>query len=97
MTYWAVAAAELRAEMARKRVTGTELASVLGISQAAVSRRTVGDLPMDMNELQKITARLGLTVGAFVQRVDEAFEAASRRPGSSSEFSHSGLTVSAAA
>lgn len=42
---------ELRAHMARKKKTGVELASVLQISQQAASRRMLGEVSLDLDEL----------------------------------------------
>lgn len=51
-----VAASEVRAELARQRKTSQALARALGISPQAMSRRTTGDLPFDIDELE-IAAR----------------------------------------
>ena len=47
----AVIASNVRAEMARKRKRGTELAALLGISQAAASRRLTGETSLDVGEV----------------------------------------------
>lgn len=52
--------------------TGTkqaDLAEVLGLSQAAVSRRLNGEIPFDVTELEKVAERLGTTAAALVEDV----------------------------
>lgn len=52
---WAESLAEeVRAVMARKRRRGTELGSVLGLSQSAASRRMSGETPLSVDELLAI-------------------------------------------
>lgn len=50
----------VRAEMARRGVSQTELAKQLGISQAAVSARLRGHTPFDVNELARIAVVLSV-------------------------------------
>ena len=52
-------AATVRAEVARRRVTQGALAEVLGMSQAAVSRRLSGAVAFDVEELSVVAAHLG--------------------------------------
>lgn len=63
-------AQEVRAEMARQRVSQTALAALLDTSQAAVSRRLRGQVPFDIIELEVIAARLGVPVAQFVAPLD---------------------------
>lgn len=59
-------AANVRAEMARHRVTQTQIAAALGFSQAAVSRRLRGSVPFDVTELAVVAGLLRLPVTALV-------------------------------
>lgn len=63
-------AAEVRAELARRKVSQTQIAMLLGISQAGVSRRLLGQTPMDVNEIAAIAEFLDIPVAAlFPERV----------------------------
>ena len=55
-------AANVRAEMARKRITQTKLADSLGCSQGAISRRLLGRVPFDLNELERVAGQLGVKI-----------------------------------
>lgn len=55
-------AAELRAEMARQKRTGIELATVLKCSQQSASRRLNGGQGLDLDELPVIAEWLGVSV-----------------------------------
>ncbi len=59
-------AAQLRSELARHQVSGVELAGRLGVSQPYVSRRLSGNVPLDLDDLQRIAGVLGVTVGDLV-------------------------------
>jgi transcriptional regulator with XRE-family HTH domain len=52
-------AAAIRAEMAVQRRSQVELAELLGLSQAGISRRMLGQTPIDVNELLAIAGFLG--------------------------------------
>lgn len=54
-------AAELRAHLARQRLSGRALAKMLGENQTWVSRRLAGHVPLDTDDLQRIAEALGLT------------------------------------
>lgn len=56
----AATGANVRAEMARKGLSQTALAELLGISQTAVSKRLRGDTPWDINELIRAADTLGV-------------------------------------
>lgn len=64
-------AGEIRAEMARRRISGRSLASELGVSQAWMSGRLSGATPIDLNDLELIAQGIGV----------EAVELLSRAPG----------------
>ena len=66
MSSHAVIAANLRAEMARQRKTGKELALVLSVSQASASRRTTGETPLDVDELCSVAAWLDVPFSALL-------------------------------
>lgn len=57
-----VIAGEFRAEMARKRITGTTLATVLGWKQQYLSRRLTGLVPMHVGEMVKIADYLEIPI-----------------------------------
>lgn len=51
-------AAEIRAEMARQRMSQATLAELLQTSQPTVSRRLSGELPFDLAQLEQIATVL---------------------------------------
>lgn len=53
-------AANIRAEMARRRATQGALAAALGVTQQAVSRRLRGDVEFTVTELQIVAETLGV-------------------------------------
>lgn len=55
-------AAELRAEMARQKRTGVELAAVLNCSQQSASRRLNGGQGLDLDDLPAIAEWLEIDV-----------------------------------
>lgn len=59
----------IRAEMARRRLSQTELAGVLGISQTAVSRRLSGDTRFSVDELLKVAGWLGVPAASLLPEV----------------------------
>lgn len=60
---WAqLLAAEVRAACARKRITQVKLARAMGMSQPALSRRWVGELPFDTDQLFKIAKLIDVSV-----------------------------------
>jgi hypothetical protein len=61
---------EVRAEMARSRVTGTTLAQSVGMSNATLSRRLSGAIPFNLDELSAVATRLGLTVTELLARAE---------------------------
>lgn len=60
-------AAEIRAELARRRIRQAKLAALLGISQVSVSRRLSGETPFDINELVKVAEFLGIPVSDILK------------------------------
>lgn len=55
-------AAHLRAEFARRKIPNTQIAERLGITQTAVSRRMLGQTPIDVPELYELADLLGMPV-----------------------------------
>lgn len=73
----AAVAAEIRAEMARQRMTQTALADALKVSHAYVYRRLSGDTPaaltpLTLVDVSRIADALGVTVAALVRVADLA-------------------------
>lgn len=65
-------AAEIRAEMARQRKTGIELAACLDVSQQSASRRLAAETNFDLDELEKVVSWLGIPVGELMERTRAA-------------------------
>lgn len=59
-------AMEVRVAMARNQCSQAKVATVLGLSQQAVSRRLKGDLPFDVVELYKLADYFGVPVTSFL-------------------------------
>lgn len=59
-------AEEVRALLARRRLSQSKLAAALGLSQAAVSRRLSGEVPFDVNELAATARYLDVPLGQLV-------------------------------
>jgi transcriptional regulator with XRE-family HTH domain len=59
-------AGAVRAELARRRVSGRDLARKLGWSPSATARRLSGEKPFDINELQQIASVLDVPVSLLV-------------------------------
>ena len=68
-------ASEIRAEMARKGISQSNLAVSLGESQSWLSRRTntgPGRTPLDLNDLERIAAALEVTANDLIVRATGA-------------------------
>ena len=67
-------AANVRAELARRRLTGSDLAKAIGLTQGSLSRRTTGVQPFSIDELHDVADFLGVSVvdllGHEPQRLD---------------------------
>lgn len=59
-------AGEVRALLARRRISGKQLAAHLGISQFAVSRRLRGETPFSIDELSCAAEFLGVPVEQLI-------------------------------
>ena len=62
LTYGELVAAEVRAQAARKRITGAKLAAALDMSAMSMSRRITGRQPFDIDELADVARVLGVRV-----------------------------------
>ena len=58
---------EFRAMLARKEISATEIAKVLGIDKATLSRKISGQSDFYRNEIEKICQILGLTPNETMQ------------------------------
>lgn len=58
--------ANIRAEMARRGLTGKDMADAIGCSPMSFSRRMSGATPLRVDELQAIADALGLPVTALL-------------------------------
>lgn len=61
-------AEEIRAMMARRRISGRQLAQKLGVSPSWVSYRLTGAQPIDLNDLQQIAQALDVIVLRLLPR-----------------------------
>ena len=61
-TFADAVAANVRAEMARVRLTQLEVAHALGVPQSVISDRARGRTPWQLNELETVARLLGTTV-----------------------------------
>lgn len=59
-------AGEIRAEMARQRLSQTDLANRLGISQARLSRSLNGKVPLTIDFIQDVADALGVPFSALL-------------------------------
>jgi transcriptional regulator with XRE-family HTH domain len=59
-------AGEVRAELARQRRSASWLARETDMGQTAVSRRLIGDVPLDLDDLERFAAALNVPVTQFV-------------------------------
>lgn len=65
-------AAEVRAEMARQRMSQSRLAELLGVAQQTISRRIVGEVPFDVSELARVAELLNVPMTQFLGSVERA-------------------------
>jgi len=65
-------AAEVRAEMARQKRTGGELAEVLGITAHTAGRRLNGSIPFNVVEFDTTARWLGVDSAELMKRAERA-------------------------
>lgn len=61
-------AASIRAELARQRKSGSALARHLGVPQSSVSRRLLGHVPFDVDQIAATAEFLGVPMSALLPR-----------------------------
>jgi len=83
-------AEEIRVVMTRRRYSGARLAKELGVSAAWVSYRLTGTQPIDLNDLERIAAALGVKVADLFPRADREVTVTSRHPVHISHIDRSG-------
>jgi len=66
------AAEEIRALMGRRDINKSELARRLGVSDMWVGRRLRGDLPLALDDLERIASALGVSVDDLIPRTGTA-------------------------
>jgi transcriptional regulator with XRE-family HTH domain len=59
-------AAVVRAELARRKIRGGDLAVVLGLSRTTMWRRLNGEHPFDVDELTAVAKHLGLSTAELL-------------------------------
>lgn len=77
MTYSQTLAAEIRAEAARRRVTGRELSRYLadngnGLSHGSIARMLRGERPWDVDSLSLVARRLDVSIVDLIARAGDA-------------------------
>ena len=65
-TFTETVAEELRVQLARRRMTGRELARQLGVSGQWISQRTRGQVALSTDDIERIAVVLGLTPQQFM-------------------------------
>jgi len=65
-----VVAAEVRAAMARQRVSGSKLAGRLGIAQQSLSARLIGRVAITIDDLADIAEALDVELSSLVAPLD---------------------------
>lgn len=61
-------AEEIRALLARKRVSASKLARLMGVTQPYISRRLTGETALDVDDLDRIARALEVTVVDLLPR-----------------------------
>lgn len=68
----AAVAARVRGRMAELDINQQEMARLLGISQAAISRRLSADVTFDVAELDVVAKHLGVSIRYFLEAAEAA-------------------------
>lgn len=63
-------AEEIRVTLARRRLSATELARRMGVSQSYLARRMTGAQPFDLDDLDRIADALGVSVRQLLPGTD---------------------------
>lgn len=63
------AAANVRAEVARRNITQVQIAAALGLPQSGVSRRMKGTVPFSLDELSAMAALLDVPLSDLLDGV----------------------------
>jgi transcriptional regulator with XRE-family HTH domain len=66
-TFGDAVAAEVRAIMARRRITGESVAAHVGKSRGYVSRRLIGETCFDVDDLDAVATALGVPLEAILE------------------------------
>jgi transcriptional regulator with XRE-family HTH domain len=64
-------AGAVRAELARRRLSGRDLAAALGWSERTLRRRLGGDLPFTVDELLAVAKFLEIPVAELLPRAEQ--------------------------
>jgi len=59
-------ATAIRIEMARRQISQSRLAEMAGMRQAVLSRRMTGETAFDLDDLDRLSAALGVPVSTLV-------------------------------
>ncbi len=73
-------AEEVRALMARRRMSGRQLATTLGVSPSWVSYRLTGVQPIDVNDMHLMAGALGVEVHDLLPSREQASRAVAPKP-----------------
>lgn len=65
-------AAEVRAHLARRQLTGTALATAIGKSEMYVSRRLRGEVAFDLVDVEQAANFLGIAVADLMPATERA-------------------------
>lgn len=68
----AAVAEELRVLLVRKRLSGVQLAKLMGVSQPYLSRRLNGTVAFDLDDLERATRALDVDLLKLLQRAQES-------------------------
>lgn len=65
-------AAEVRAQLARRQITGASLANAIGKSEMYVSRRLRGDIAFDLVDVEQVARFLGIAIVDLLPAAERA-------------------------
>lgn len=65
-TLHSVTLANIRAEMARRRIRQADIAEALGLTGGAISQKLTGTRPLTITELEAIAEKLGVPMTVLV-------------------------------